>query len=402
MRVLHVIPALARRYGGPSTAVVSMCRATASRGVEAVIASTDADGRARLSVELEKPTDWDGVPALFFKRAFSESFKYSPRLARWLTARVGEFDIVHIHAVLSHAPLAGASAARKAGVPYIVRPLGTIASWSLGRKPFRKQLLLRLGAMRMLGDAAAIHYTSNEEQADAERTFGLSNGVVIPLGIDSSYFQASPSSDSERARDRYVLALSRLHPKKNLGVLIESFMDARERARDWRLVIAGAGDADYARSLERLVRDLGAGSTVTVTGWIDGNTKRDLISRASVFAMPSFHENFGVSLLEALAAGVPAVVSREVHLAATVEAAGAGWIAGTDRDSLGRALSAALGDAPGREARGRAAVGLAHRYGWPAIAEQLLDLYRTLTAAHVPRQSPASRSSRVEAEVARH
>ena len=146
MRVLHVIPAVASRYGGPSAAITPMCRALMDAGLDVRLVSTDADGPGRLAVSLGEDTTWGGVPTLFFPNDATESFKYSRSMAAWLDAHVREFDLVHIHAVLSHAPIAAGAACRRAGVPYIVRPLGTVASWSLASKPWRKKLLLALGA----------------------------------------------------------------------------------------------------------------------------------------------------------------------------------------------------------------------------------------------------------------
>src|SRR5690242_6756974 len=134
MRALHVIPAVASRYGGPSAAVVPMCDALVKAGVDTLIVTTNADGERTLDVPIGEPTMWRGVPAVFFNRTFSESFKYSPGLARWLRRHVTEFDVVHIHAVLSHTCLSAASACRTHRVPYILRPLGTLAPWSLRQK----------------------------------------------------------------------------------------------------------------------------------------------------------------------------------------------------------------------------------------------------------------------------
>src|SRR4051812_48377431 len=113
MRALHVIPAVAVRYGGPSAAIVPMCRALIEQGIDAQIATTDADGDATLAVPLGTTTSWEGVPAIFFRRNISEAFKYSRGMAAWLDGHVASFDVVHIHAVLSHAPLAAAAACRR-------------------------------------------------------------------------------------------------------------------------------------------------------------------------------------------------------------------------------------------------------------------------------------------------
>src|SRR5947208_6786422 len=120
MRVLHVIPSIALRYGGPSQAILEMCRALRKQ-VQLLIATTDADGNSRLPVRLGSPVDYQGVPAIFFSRQCSEAYKYSYPLARWLGANVKRFDVVHVHAVFSHACMAAARICRRHGIPYIVR-----------------------------------------------------------------------------------------------------------------------------------------------------------------------------------------------------------------------------------------------------------------------------------------
>src|SRR5215471_6750454 len=114
MRVLHVIPAIAPRYGGPSQAILGMCQGLRDRGLAVLIATTDADGRGRLPVPREVEVEYRGARAVFFPRQWSEAFKYSRPLARWLDANVGRFDVVHVHAVFSHACLAAGRAARRA------------------------------------------------------------------------------------------------------------------------------------------------------------------------------------------------------------------------------------------------------------------------------------------------
>src|SRR5438045_9411043 len=117
MRVLHVIPGVAARYGGPSQAVFEMCWALGEQGVDALVVTTDADGPGRLKVERARPITHRGVPTIFFSRQLSEAFKYSHPLAVWLTRKVGRFDVVHIHAIFSHSSLAAARACRRHGIP---------------------------------------------------------------------------------------------------------------------------------------------------------------------------------------------------------------------------------------------------------------------------------------------
>jgi glycosyltransferase involved in cell wall biosynthesis len=144
-------------------------------------------------------------------------------------------------------------------------------------------------------------------------------------------------------------------------------------------------------SLQRLVHRHGVQPRISFAGWVDGENKQRLLRNASLFASPSFQENFGISIVEALAAGVPVLVSRHVNLAEAVGAAGAGWIVDADEASLRAGLEEALAAGGERERRGQAGRELARRFAWPRIGAELLDLYQRLTAnarSEVPRTVP--------------
>ena len=198
MRVLHVIPSVAERSGGPATAIVPMCRALQQHGVEVLLVTTDAGMRDAINSGGEPPfvtcsssTDlketavqfaetedfkqeqvrkggsppltgnYKGVPAIFFPSQLGESFKYSRPLAAWLNSHIHEFGLAHIHAVFNHSSIAAAHVCRKAAVPYVVRPLGTLEPWSMTQKSVRKRVFWQVAGKAMLRRAAAVHYTTD-------------------------------------------------------------------------------------------------------------------------------------------------------------------------------------------------------------------------------------------------
>jgi glycosyltransferase involved in cell wall biosynthesis len=389
MRVLHVIPAVAPRYGGPSQAVLGMCRALLEQDVETLIATTDADGAGRLPAALGEPTTYRGVPAVFFPRQWSEAFKYSRPLERWLRAHVADFDVVHVHAVFSHACLAAARSCRRQGVPYVVTAHGSLERWSLRQKALRKRLLWHLGVGQMLRGAAAIHYTSAEERQQSERPLGLCHGVVIPLGVDREPLAVAGAPESFRrshpslAEHPYVLVLSRLHPKKGVELLLGAFLDAsrRDEFRDWRLVIAGDGEREYVKALKRHALDHCGDERIVFTGWLGAEDKAGALRGAALLALPSYQENFGVSVVEAMACGVPVLVSTQVDLAQEIAAAGAGWVADLSRPAVTEALVEALRAGEERSRRGAAGRALARdRFTWPPAAARLAGLYRSIAS----------------------
>lgn len=379
-RVLHVIPAVAPRYGGPSRVVLGMCRALNERGIDTVIATTDADGEGRLAVQLDTPVSFNGISTVFFRRQWSERFKYSRSMATWLDRHVREFDAVHIHAVFSHVCLTAARASRRHGVPYIVRPLGSLDPWSLRQRRLAKWLLLRMSVARTLRGAAFVHYTSDEERRLAEAGLRIGRGAVVPLGIDPELLDEAHSEAGRKAP--YVLALGRVHEKKGLELLIDAFLDVahRHELQRWRLVIAGDGEPRYIAGLRmRAARNEGR-ERVVFSGWLHGPARLAALRGADLVASPSYQENFGLSIVEALACRVPVLVSPHVNLAAEIEAAGAGWIVPLEHAALVASLRDAMRDGDERMRRGRAGRALVcRRFTWSAVGEQLLAMYRAAT-----------------------
>lgn len=386
VRVLHVIPAVAPRYGGPSRAVFSLCAAARSRGVESMIATTNADGRGHLAIVLETPVTYGGAPTIFFTRQWNEGFKYSRSLARWLSANVRDFDLVHIHAVFSHSSLAAFRACRSRGVLYIVRPLGSLTPWALSRKRLRKRILWHAGVGEMLRRAGALHYTTQQERRLTEAALQLAKeGVVIPVPVHSPADELAGAGSSPLAeripalhKPPYVLALGRLHPVKRLDLLIEAFLEVTRSCefRDWRLVLAGEGDERYVRSLRARVSREAAEERVVFAGWVDGAEKAAAIRKAALVASVSCQESLGLSLLESLAHGIPVLVGEDVSLADDIREAGAGWVISTDGYGLRDGLRCALSDPAERSRRGRAGGAFwAERFSEARIGEQLRNLY---------------------------
>ena len=375
MRVLHVIPSVSERSGGPGMAIVPMCRALQAQGIEVVLVATDAGLReVDRAHESPRAVDQGGVPAIFFPSQLGESFKYSRPLSVWLNANIHSFDAAHIHAVFNHASVAAARECRKAHVPYIIRPLGTLDPWSMKQKPLRKRVFWSILGKTMMSGAAAVHYTSQNEQKATEALLGVNHGQVIPLGIEVDDF-----STNDVRRDRYVLVISRLHPKKGLDVLIDAFtvLTRRPEFDLWTLVIAGDGPANHVALLKR--KAVAAQGRIEFPGWIEGARKEELLRHASLLALPSYQENFGLCVMEALARSVPVLISPHVNLAEEIETANAGWIAPVESEALFATLATALADADELAKRGRAGKLLSQRYSWERVATSLAGLYTEIT-----------------------
>lgn len=384
VRVLHVIPSLSPGDGGPTIAVLEMCRALGAAGVEASVVATDADGAGRLDVPVDAWTTHEGVRAHFFAWRGSRGFKFSPALARWLAGHVCDFDVVHVHAVFSHASVAAARACRRQTVPYVIRPLGTLNPDAVAsRRRFGKRVIWGLAARAAVEHAAAVHFTTELERRLVEADGPFGNAVVIPLAAAP----LAPAADDELAAFRvrfdvtgpFVLAMGRLHPIKAIDVLIDAFARARARAglAEWRLVVAGDGDPAYREALQSRAR----GGGVVFTGWLTGVEKAAAVRNAAMVAVPSRQESFSLTAVEALSAGVPLLLSPDVGLAEEIAEAGAGWIAARQPEAFGTALERVMRDPAGRQQAGIAARRLADaRFTWARVAADLRALYARIAA----------------------
>ena len=375
MKILHVIPSVSASQGGPSRALADMECALAVRGLKVTTATTNDDGgSAVLDVPLRAPVREACAVRWYFPRD-TVFYKVSFGLARWLKHNIGRFDIVHVHALFSFAPLTAAFLARQQGVPYVIRPLGVLRRYGMQKRAALKSLSWRFLERGLLESAAAVHFTSRQELEEAEALGLVFNGVVIPLGVDA----APPvRRDFAKSGPLEFLFLSRIDPVKNLEGLLRGFAMASVH-NDMTLKIAGEGDAAYLRGLKKLADELGIAPRTQWLGHLAGDAKQNALARADVFVQPSLSESFGIAVVEALASGLPCLVSRGVAIQDEIAGAGAGLVVDTDAASIAAGLS--------RFAAGRARQGVMSAaarklalevFSTEAMGARLENLYRGL------------------------
>ncbi len=383
MRILHIIPTYvpAWRHGGPVYSTHGLARAQARAGHEVHVFTTTVNGDEELDVPRGQPVDVDGVLVTYFPIALSRRLYVSPTMGRALAGSLPGFDVAHLHSLFLWPPAAAGHFARKGGVPYFVAPRGMLVPELVTRQGrLRKRLWLAVIDRRNLEAAAGLHVTSELEAAEARRFgFRLPPLHVVPNGLDAEVFgrdpetPPSPRLEALFAERPFFLFLGRLSWKKGLERLIAA-LPAVPAAR---LAVAGNDEEGLLPRLQQLARELGVAEGVRFLGAVEGAEKVWLLRRALALVLPSLSENFGNVVLEAWAAGRPAVVTPEVGLAAEVEEAGAGLVAPGDPEGLAAALTTLLADPRAAEEMGRrGAVRVRERYGWDAIAGQVEAMYR--------------------------
>jgi glycosyltransferase involved in cell wall biosynthesis len=387
MKILHIIPSVASVRGGPSQAVVETVKALRNLSIDTEIVTTNDNGNDLFDVPLGKPIEYKQVPVRFFTRFspkvnFIREFAFSSQLTTWLWQNAKKYDLLHIHAIFSYASTAAMAIARLQGIPYIVRPLGQLCEWSLRQSAHRKQIYLNLIERANLNHAQALHLTSEQEQQEVSRLALSTPSFVLPHGL--SIPPAIPNARSllreylkTPADEPIILFLSRLHPKKGLDYLIP----ALGKLTNYRFtfVVAGSGSKEYEAEIESLLISNGIRDRTYLTGFVTGETKNLFIQGSNLFALTSYSENFGVAVLEALAVGVPVLVTPGVALATVVQQNQLGYVPELDVQAIAKAIEQYLTQTPEAEDMGdRARKIILDNYTWDQVAVKMQQIYESI------------------------
>jgi glycosyltransferase involved in cell wall biosynthesis len=382
MKLLHVAATYlpATRYGGTIVSVHGLCRALTRRGHDVHVYTTSVDGSRDSSVPHNTAVDVDGVQVWYFKSEHLRRLYVAPALGAMLRGHVADFDLVHTHAIYLWPLWSAARSARRAGVPYVVSPRGMLEKELIEQKSLLwKAALIGFFERRTLEEAAAIHVTSRREAEEAGAFgFDLPPFCEIPNGVELEPpgGQPSPAIAAIVSEGPYALYLGRINWKKGLDRLLR----ALTLAPHTRLVLAGNDDEGYRRTLEPMATALGVSSRIVFAGEVHGGDKTLLLQQADLLVLPSYSENFGNVVLEAMAAGRPVVVTNEVGVADLVRESGAGIVADGREESLGGAIARLTGDAGLRATIGAQGRVAASRFTWDAVAGQMEALYERVSA----------------------
>lgn len=385
LRILQVVPTYypAVRYGGTIRAVHGLAAALVKRGHEVHVYTTSMDGAGDLDVPLDRPVDLDGVAVHYFPVPALRRLFWAPALHRRLRETIADFDVVHLQSVFLCPTWAGARIAARAGVPYVLTPHGMLIRDVIRRKSrLVKTAWINLVERTTLAHAAGLHITAELEGEELRALrLPMPNVVrLVPNGIDWPA-RHLPLSETPFAGlpPRYALFLSRISWKKGLDRLLTAW----QQVPDLPLVIAGNDDEDYTPKLRSLAQSLGLTPRVLFTGPVSDAHKWALYEKAELFLLPSYSENFGLVVAEAMAMGCPVVVTPEVGIAPMVESAGAGIVVSNEPAKLAAAINELLTDESRRRELGRRGpAAVRGQFSWNHVVEQMESLYVCAMSQH--------------------
>jgi glycosyltransferase involved in cell wall biosynthesis len=372
-----------------------MVQALLACDLDVEIATTNDDGERLLDVPLGKRILHDRIPTYFFPRysppvAALREFTVSGAFTTWLLQNITRYDAIHIHTIFSYIPTIAMAISRSKGIPYLTTPHGMLCKWSLQQKTRKKQAYLKLIERANLDHSQALHLTCQQEQDDVSCLNLKSPTFILPLALTTTPPPIPNAANLLRQQFNYpvdepiILFLSRLHYVKGLNYLIPAL--GKLTHHRFTLMIAGSGTAEYEAEIRSLLHTSGIAERTKMLGFVAGEQKKLLIQGANLFALTSHLESFGLAVLEALAVGTPALVTRGVALATTIEDNELGYVADLDIAAIATTFDRYLTDPNRAKLMGdRARQFILEHYTWERIAPDLIGVYRSI----IDRQSLA-------------
>lgn len=364
-KVIHTVSAVSEEASGPTYSIVRGCDSLIEQGQEVTLAALDW---APLS---------SAIPFLkTFPLGIGPSkLGRSPELHRWLNERAASrtVDVIHNHGLWMMPNVYPGLVARQQGIPLVVSPRGCLAPHAMRSGSAVKRLFWPLVQRPALAATSCFHATAESEYQDIRRMGFREPVAIIPNGIDI------PRLDpKEHGVLRTLLFLGRIHPIKGLDMLLPAWKAVQAHFPGWQLRIVGPDNRGYRDKVTRLAEQLHL-ERVEFAGPLYGDNKFKAYRQADLFVLPSYTENFGVAVAEALASGTPTIVTKGAPWAG-LKPLGAGWWVDTNAEALAECLKEALSQSPAHlEEMGRKGrEWMMNDYSWQGVGQQFSTLYRWL------------------------
>ena len=329
LKILQIVPRIAAESSGPSVSVPSLSRSLAEIGHDVNLFTL----RPRPKHQLFQQTKFFPTTPL----PLCYRLGVSPSMKRAIRDAMPAMDIVHTNSLWMMPNVYPGVVKDRGNCKLVISPRGTVSEWALSRARFRKGLVWRMGQRKSLESADLIHVTSMDEMADVRR-LGLknpvaviANGVICPV----AYRPRDPSRS-----ERTCLFLARIHPKKGLDHLLQAWRSIVSTNKDWKLVIAGPTRSAYAAKLKADVES-SALPRIEFVGEVTGEAKIRLLNSSDLYILPTHSENFGISIAEALAHGLPSIVYKGAPWS-ELDSRKAGWWIDTDAEVLAETIVKAM------------------------------------------------------------
>lgn len=394
MKILHVIADLNPEKGGPSVAALGMCEALVKMGHKVSLYTTNEFVLNQIDNEIVNfPMNHKGVKINYFPYLKNFSWVYAPKMGKYIRETIRDFDIVHIHNLYLYHTAITAFYCRKYKIPYIIMPHGTLDPYMRKNGKLKKFIYHQLIENRNLNGAAFVHYTALEEKQLAHDQLGLrSQAYIAPLGINPSAFEVAAKEEALSHRyaflkDKFVfLFLGRLHYKKGLDLLIKGFSQINKQFAETHLLIVGPDEGGYKEKILQWIQEEGIEKAVTFMGMLQGKDKAEAFAAADAFVLPSYSENFGITVIEAMVSRLPVLISDQVNISTPIKEAEAGLVIQCEVGKLRDAMAVLYNQPDLRHRLVENATNLVNStYTWDVAIKRLISMYEaSINNKHKP------------------
>ena len=357
MKVLHIVGSLDKSAGGPSRSVPQTCIHLAKRGVQIVLV-------ARPSANPVEISSTDNLSVEF--KTMRQLFQYGMSISK------KDFDIIHLQHVWDPYIHIMAFWAQVKGIPYVITPRGMLEPWIMNHNPWKKKLGMWLYQRKDLKMAKTIHATCEEEKKSV-RNLGFKNPVhVIPNGIETNAGVAMKTDYGTKK----IVFLSRIHIKKGLELLLDAWK--KTETNGWQLEIAGEGEKDYVKHLQNKISEERI-SNVKFVGAMYGAEKWNFLKSGDICILPTYSENFGIVVAEALSVGVPVITTKGTPWQ-ELQTENCGWWIELSVEQLEKTLADVIVTSS-EELKKKGLNGMrliTERYRIESVAQGIIELYKGL------------------------
>lgn len=381
----------ATRFGGPIFSLLNLNKALVRRGVDLSVYTTNVGLEGNVLTNEEISIEGIKVNYFTFVKSLEwlgpTGWQFSPVMKSALKKSIKDFDLVYIVGVWNYPVTMAARCCLKYKKPYIISPRGMLYPITMGRKLWKKSVYYNFAVKDILNSASAIHYTTEDEAEKCHSFLGLRNRkIVIPNGIDLSEFSDLPTR--QEFRDRYpvlkdkkvILFLGRINWKKGLDILIQAYNILAKESNEVHLFIAGNDEEGYKEKIEKQVSSFSLQKRVTFSGVLNGKERLEAYKGSDIFVLSSYSENFGLSVVEAMACAVPVVISDKVGIYREIRDKNSGIIVKTNTESVYRGIKKLLEDEGLRkEISENGKMLVKEYYDIDRVADKMIEVFRKIS-----------------------
>lgn len=383
MKILQNIASLKKSNGGTTFFVSDLSLALAKLGEEVSLVSEVEEHLNEKEALYLPPKDVVNVILTKIKNNFFKKHFFNQLYLDEIQKQLNEVSVVHITGLWTLSMHKTIKLAKKKNLPIIISPQGMLEPWALNNEFWKKKIAWYLYQKKDLNFAKVLHATAYQE-AENLRNLGFKQPIaIIPNCINFEKLRKINKNFKSKIKIekdiddncRYILFLSRIHPKKGLLQLIEAW--DKIRPHGWKVIIAGPDENGHRLQLEKIIQKKNLINQFKFTGEVNGEEKNNLYRLADLFILPTFSENFGIVVAEALSFGIP-VITTKASPWKVIENLNCGWWIETGTESIGKALREALISSPQKlaEMGQRGKVYADNTFDSIMVAKQMLEVYR--------------------------